>query len=47
MWLNPDRIMFGTDNGMIMLVENGELRQNCVFRALEVMEMSIKKVEPE
>ncbi|XP_068626911.1 cilia- and flagella-associated protein 57 isoform X2 [Battus philenor] len=47
MWLNPDRILFGTDNGIIMMVENGELRQNCVFRAFDVMEMSLKKVETE
>ncbi|KAF9421540.1 hypothetical protein HW555_002473, partial [Spodoptera exigua] len=47
MWLTPDRILFGTDKGMIMMVENGELRQNCVFRASEVMEMSLKKVEAE
>ncbi|KAH9637657.1 hypothetical protein HF086_009325 [Spodoptera exigua] len=47
MWLTPDRILFGTDKGMIMMVENGELRQNCVFRASEVMEMSLKKVELE
>ncbi|XP_022822197.1 cilia- and flagella-associated protein 57 isoform X2 [Spodoptera litura] len=47
MWLTPDRIMFGTEHGMIMMVENGELRQNCIFRATEVMEMSLKKVETE
>ncbi|XP_021188779.3 cilia- and flagella-associated protein 57 isoform X1 [Helicoverpa armigera] len=47
MWLTPDRIMFGTDNGMIMMVENGELRQNCIFKAAEVTEMSLKKVEAE
>ncbi|KAL0901492.1 hypothetical protein ABMA27_006736 [Loxostege sticticalis] len=47
MWLTPDRILFGTDNGMIMMVENGELRQNCIFKAAEVMEMSLKKVEAE
>ncbi|XP_072943065.1 cilia- and flagella-associated protein 57 isoform X1 [Epargyreus clarus] len=47
MWLTPDRIMFGTDNGIIMMVENGELRQNCIFKAVEVMEMSLKKVEAE
>ncbi|CAF4793044.1 unnamed protein product [Pieris macdunnoughi] len=45
MWLTPDRIMFGTDTGTIMVVENGELRQNCIFQASEVMEMSLKKVE--
>ncbi|XP_075972690.1 testes of unusual size isoform X1 [Anticarsia gemmatalis] len=45
MWLTSDRIMFGTENGVIMMVENGELRQNCIFRAAEVMEMSLKKVE--
>ncbi|XP_063616617.1 cilia- and flagella-associated protein 57 isoform X2 [Cydia splendana] len=47
MWLTPDRIMFGTDNCVIMMVENGELRQNCVFNALDVIEMSLKKVETE
>ncbi|XP_038207858.1 cilia- and flagella-associated protein 57 [Zerene cesonia] len=47
MWLTPDRIMFGTDNGVIMMVENGELRQNCIFQAFDVMEMSLKKVEAE
>ncbi|XP_050681259.1 cilia- and flagella-associated protein 57 isoform X2 [Leptidea sinapis] len=47
MWLTPDRILFGTDNGLIMLVENGELRHNCVFRAAEVVEMSLKKVDVE
>lgn len=47
MWLTPDRILFGTDNGVIMMVENGELRQNCVFRAFDVLEMSLKKVEAE
>ncbi|XP_053620233.1 cilia- and flagella-associated protein 57 isoform X1 [Plodia interpunctella] len=47
MWLTPDRIMFGTDNGVIMMVENGELRQNCIFQAAEVMEMALKKVETE
>ncbi|XP_028156155.1 cilia- and flagella-associated protein 57 [Ostrinia furnacalis] len=47
MWLTPDRIMFGTDNGVIMMVENGELRQNCIFKAAEVLEMSLKKVEAE
>ncbi|KOB73579.1 WD repeat-containing protein 65 [Operophtera brumata] len=35
MWLNPDRIMFGTSTGLIMMCENGELRQNCVFKATE------------
>ncbi|CAH2050452.1 unnamed protein product, partial [Iphiclides podalirius] len=47
MWLTPDRILFGTDSGVIMMVENGELRQNCVFRAFDVLEMSLKKVEAE
>lgn len=47
MWLTPDRIMFGTDTGLIMMCENGELRHNCVFKAAEVMEMSLKKVETE
>ncbi|XP_059051010.1 cilia- and flagella-associated protein 57 isoform X1 [Achroia grisella] len=47
MWLTSDRIMFGTNDGVIMVVENGELRQNCVFRATEIMEMSLKKVEAE
>ncbi|XP_039752116.1 cilia- and flagella-associated protein 57 [Pararge aegeria] len=47
MWLTPDRIMFGTDNGIIMMVENGELRQNCIFRALDITEMSLKKVDAE
>ncbi|CAG4978626.1 unnamed protein product [Parnassius apollo] len=47
MWLTSDRIMFGTDNGVIMIVENGELRHHCVFRAVDVMEMSLKKVETE
>ncbi|CAH0405353.1 unnamed protein product [Chilo suppressalis] len=47
MWLTADRILFGTDNGMIMMVENGELRQNCMFKAAEVLEMSLKKVEAE
>lgn len=47
MWLTPDRIMFGTDNGVIMMVENGELRQNCIFKAADVIEMSLKKVEVE
>ncbi|XP_045500687.1 cilia- and flagella-associated protein 57 isoform X2 [Colias croceus] len=47
MWLTPDRIMFGTDNGVIMMVENGELRQNCIFQAFDVTEMSLKKVEAE
>lgn len=47
MWLTPDRIMFGTFNGVIMVVENGDLRQNCIFRAADVMEMSLKKVEVE
>ncbi|CAB3240040.1 unnamed protein product [Arctia plantaginis] len=45
MWLTQDRILFGTDNGVIMMVENGELRQNCIFQALDVMEMSLKKVD--
>lgn len=39
--------MFGTDNGVIMVVENGELRQNCIYKAAEVVEMSVKKVEVE
>ncbi|XP_045769052.1 cilia- and flagella-associated protein 57 isoform X3 [Maniola jurtina] len=47
MWLTPDRIMFGTANGVIMMVENGELRQNCIFQALDVTEMSLKKVDVE
>ncbi|XP_026319729.1 cilia- and flagella-associated protein 57 [Hyposmocoma kahamanoa] len=47
MWLTPDRIMFGTDNGLIMMVENGEIRLNCVFKAYDVMEMSLKKVDTE
>ncbi|XP_049879809.1 cilia- and flagella-associated protein 57 [Pectinophora gossypiella] len=47
MWLTPDRIMFGTHSGMIMVVENGDLRQNCIFRAWDVLEMSLKKVEVE
>ncbi|GBP75293.1 Cilia- and flagella-associated protein 57 [Eumeta japonica] len=47
MWLTPDRIMFGTSKGMLMLVENGEFRQNCVFRAAEVVEMSLRKVDTE
>ncbi|KAJ8735588.1 hypothetical protein PYW07_007208 [Mythimna separata] len=47
MWLTQDRIMFGTNNGMIMMVENGELRQNCIFKASEVTEMSLKKVDIE
>lgn len=47
MWLTPDRILFGTETGLIMMVENGELRQNCVFRAAEVMEMALKKIEHE
>ncbi|CAH0727322.1 unnamed protein product, partial [Brenthis ino] len=47
MWLTPDRIMFGTYNGVIMVVENGDLRQNCIFRAADVMEMSLKKVDVE
>lgn len=47
MWLTPDRIMFGTDNGVIMVVENGDLRQNCIFRAVDVIEMSLKKVDVE
>lgn len=47
MWLTSDRIMFGTDNGLIMMVENGEIRLNCVFNAYDVMEMSLKKVDAE
>lgn len=47
MWLTPDRIMFGTDTGLIMVVENGELRQNCIFKASEVVEMSLKKADME
>ncbi|KAM3967911.1 testes of unusual size [Aphomia sociella] len=47
MWLTSDRIMFGTDSGVIMVVENGELRQNCIFRATDVTEMALKKVEAE
>ncbi|XP_031769045.2 cilia- and flagella-associated protein 57 isoform X1 [Galleria mellonella] len=47
MWLTSDRIIIGTDDGTIMVVENGELRQNCIFRAAEVMEISLKKVEAE
>lgn len=47
MWLTSDRIMFGTSTGLIMMCENGELRQNCLFKATEVLEMSVKKVEAE
>ncbi|KAJ2947907.1 hypothetical protein O0L34_g9698 [Tuta absoluta] len=47
MWLTQDRIMFGTDTGMLMVVENGDLRQNCIFKADEVAEMSLKKAEIE
>lgn len=47
MWLTQDRIMFGTDNGIIIMVENGELRQNCFFRAFDVTEMALKKVDVE
>ncbi|XP_046965131.1 cilia- and flagella-associated protein 57 [Vanessa cardui] len=47
MWLTSDRIMFGTDTGTLMVVENGDLRQNCIFRAAEVTEMSLKKIEAE
>ncbi|KAI8438557.1 hypothetical protein MSG28_011021, partial [Choristoneura fumiferana] len=45
MWLSPDRILIGTDNGVIMMIENGELRQNCIFQAFDITEMSLKKVE--
>ncbi|XP_041975861.1 cilia- and flagella-associated protein 57 isoform X1 [Aricia agestis] len=47
MWLTPDRILFGTSKGVIMMVENGELRQNCIFKAMEVIDMSLKKTEIE
>lgn len=43
MWVTPDRVMFGTKNGMLMVVENGELRNNCVYKAYEVTEMCMKK----
>lgn len=39
--------MFGTGSGLIMMVENGEIRLNCVFHAFDVMEMSLKKVDTE
>lgn len=45
MWLTPDRIMFGTSTGLIMVVENGDLRQT--FQATEVVEMALKKTDIE
>ncbi|XP_037969047.2 cilia- and flagella-associated protein 57 [Plutella xylostella] len=47
MWLTPDRVMFGTAAGRLLVVDNGELRASCVFTAAEVVEMSLKKVDVE
>ena len=45
MWLTPDKVMFGTKSGILMIVENGELKQNCCYRAVEVTEIQTKKTD--
>lgn len=45
MWLTADKVMFGTKTGILMIVENGELKQNCCYRAMEVTEIITKKDE--
>lgn len=45
MWLTPDKVMFGTKFGVLMIVENGELRQSCNYQGAEILEISTKKDE--
>lgn len=45
MWLTPDKVMFGTKSGILMIVENGELKQNCCYRAVEITEIQTKKTD--
>ncbi|XP_077289414.1 cilia- and flagella-associated protein 57-like [Arctopsyche grandis] len=47
MWLTPDKVMFGTKFGVLMIVENGELRQSCNYRGAEILEISTKKDDKE
>ena len=39
-WLSFDRVLAGTNDGRLVMIDGGELR--AIFRALDVMEMHVK-----
>lgn len=39
-WLNQDRIIAGTDDGRLLIVESGDLK--CVFYAQDLILMQLK-----
>lgn len=45
MWMTPDRVMFGTKNGMLHIVENGEIKQAFSYNALQIQEINMSKID--